>query len=34
MRMNIYTIVYIKQIIHKDLLYNTGNSMFCNNLHG
>ena len=26
MRMNIYTILYIKQTINKALLYNTGNS--------
>ena len=24
---NIYTLLYIKQIIYKDLLYNTGDSM-------
>ena len=25
-RINIYTLLYIKQIINKDLLYSTGNS--------
>ena len=29
---NIYTLLYVKQIANKDLLYSTGNSIFYNNL--
>ena len=31
---NTLAVLYIKQIIDKDLLYSTGNSIFCNNLYG
>ena len=30
---NIYTLLYITQITNKDLLYNTGNSVVCNELY-
>ena len=30
---NIYTLLYIKQKTNKDLLYNTGNSVVCNELY-
>ena len=29
---NIHTKQYTRQIINKDLVYSTGNSMFCDNL--
>ena len=29
-----YTLLHIKQIVNKDLLYSTGNSIFYNNLYG
>ena len=33
---NMYTVLYLKCITNKDLLYNTGNycSILCNNLNG
>ena len=31
---DIHTLLYIKQITSKDLLYNTGNSVLCNDLYG
>jgi len=31
---DIYTLLYIKQITNKDLLYSEGNSIFCNDPHG
>ena len=31
---DIYTLLYIKQITNKDLLYSTGTSIFYNDLHG
>ena len=31
---DIYTLLYIRQITDKDLLYSTGNSTLCNDLHG
>ena len=31
---DIYTLLYIKQITNKDLLYNEGNSIFCNDPYG
>lgn len=30
---NIYTLLFIKQITKKDLPYRTGNSVFCNSLN-
>ena len=30
---DIYTYIYIKKIINKDLLWSTGNSIFCNDLY-
>ena len=31
---DIYTLLYIKYITNKNLLYSTGNSVFCNDLYG
>ena len=31
---DIYTLLYIKQITNKDLLYSTGNSILPDDLHG
>ena len=33
-RIDIYTLLYIKQITSKGLLYSTRNSIFYNNLYG
>lgn len=29
---NVYTLLYIKQVTSEDLPYNTGNSLLCTNL--
>ena len=31
---NIYTLLYIKLVMDRNLIYNTRNSILCNNLHG
>ena len=31
--MNTHTLLYVRQIKNKDLLYSTGNSVFCDNLY-
>ena len=33
-RIDIYTLVHIKQVTNKNLLYSTGNSILCNDLYG
>ena len=34
MGLNIDTVLYMKQIINKDLLNSTGDSIICKNLYG